>query len=113
MWTITTRGFYSVVAHRDLPDTVLVRGRSRADLEALEPLIPNLEVFEDSTADYRYRAVVGAADWRTALDVMASEVDYDNFKNAVAREQGRERAHVYGEVWGVLRGLQADRGVAS
>ena len=85
----------------------------RADLDALEPLIPGIKVFEDPAAKYRCRAVVSEADWRAALDRMASEIDYDNFKNAVAREQGHERAHLYGEVWGVLHRLQDDRGVAS
>ena len=108
MWTITTRGFYSVVAHRELPDTMLVRGRVRADLDALGDLIPGLAVYEDRGADYRYRAIVSSPAWRAALDVMASEIDYDNFKNAVAERQGHGRARVYGEVWSVLHPLQTN-----
>jgi hypothetical protein len=34
------------------------------------------------------------------------EIDYSNFKNTVAQEQGYERAHVYGDVWSVLYDLQ-------
>jgi len=108
MWTITTRGFYSVVAHRTKPDTVLVRGRVRDDIEALGDLIPDLEVFEDGHADYRWRAIVPKADWLAALNTMADEVDYDNFKNAVAKRQGSERAHLYHDVWSVLYRLQGD-----
>ncbi|MCX6388180.1 MAG: hypothetical protein NTX07_05565 [Solirubrobacterales bacterium] len=108
MWTITTRGFYSVVAHRTIPEAVLVRGRVREDIEALDDLIPNLEVFEDTAADYRWRAVVQKADWLSALNTMASDVDYDNFKRAVAKEQGSERAQAYADVWSVLYRLQRD-----
>ncbi|MCP9491271.1 MAG: hypothetical protein MSC31_15550 [Solirubrobacteraceae bacterium MAG38_C4-C5] len=33
MWLLTPRGFYSVVANHDDPETVLVRARVREDLE--------------------------------------------------------------------------------
>ena len=58
MWLITTQGFYSVVAHRRDPDKLIVRGRVREDLEALREQIPELRVFSDPDADYRWRAVV-------------------------------------------------------
>ena len=35
MWVMTTQGFYSVVAHRDEPDSVIVRARTSEDIEAL------------------------------------------------------------------------------
>ena len=41
-----------------------------------------------------------------AMAEMVRTLDYDNFKNQVWRTQGSERAHVYGEVWEVLHGLQ-------
>jgi hypothetical protein len=107
MWTITTRGFYSTVAHRDKPDSVLVRGRVREDLEALTDLIPDLEVFEDTAADYRWRAVTTKDAWGKAIRQMAADIDYDNFKNAVAARQGKSRAHVYSAVWEDLYGLQS------
>jgi len=109
MWTITTRGFYSTVAHRDKPESVLVRGRVREDLDNLADLIPNLEVFEDSTADYRWRAVVTKEAWGNAIRQITAEVDYDNFKNAVAARQGKERAHVYSAVWEDLYTLQVSQ----
>ena len=37
---------------------------------------------------------------------MAGEIDYGNFKNAVAERQGRERAAIYGDVWVDLRRLE-------
>ena len=106
MWLLTTQGFYSVVAHRDDPDKLLVRARTREDIEALREQIPMLEPFEDRFADYRHRAVVTRAEWLVALAQLVTELDYDNFKSAVAEHQGAERAALYGAVWSELRRLQ-------
>ena len=106
MWLLTTQGFYSVVAHRDDPDKLLVRARTRGDIEALREQIPTLEPFEDRSADYRHRAVVTRAEWLVALAQLVTELDYDNFKSAVAEHQGAERAALYGAVWSELRRLQ-------
>lgn len=108
MWVITTQGFYSAVAHRDEPDCVIVRARTRDDIEALRRQIPDLEPFEDATADYRHRAVIDRAEWVAAVAQLASAIDYDNFKDEVAAEDGPARASIYSQVWGVLRRLQVD-----
>ena len=110
MWLLTTQGFYSVVAHRDDPDKLLVRARTRDDIEALREQIPALEPFEDPSADYRHRAVVGRAEWLVAVAQLVTEIDYDNFKSAVADRQGSERAALYGVLWQELRRLQQSRG---
>jgi hypothetical protein len=107
MWLLTTQGFYSVV-HRDpdKPDTLLVRARTRADIEALRQQIPNIEPIETSSADYRWRAAVSREAWAHAAAELAAEIDYDNFKNAVKRVQGPDRAGVYSRVWDALYELQ-------
>lgn len=46
------------------------------------------------------------AEWVAAVAQLAGEIDYDNFKSAVARNQGQVRASVYGRVWGELLSLQ-------
>jgi hypothetical protein len=106
MWLVTTQGFYSAVAHRASAEHVLVRARTREDIEALRRQIPDIEPFEDLEADYRHRAIVTRAEWVSAVAQLASEIDYDNFKNAVAARQGHERAGIYGRVWGGLLSLQ-------
>lgn len=106
MWIVTTQGFLSAVADREQPDAVIVRARARTDIEALRRQIPGIEPFEDPTADYRHRAIVSRAEWVSAVARLASEIDYDNFKSAVARRQGAERASLYGRVWAILRTLQ-------
>jgi len=108
MWIATTQGFYSVVAHRDDADRLLVRSRTRDDIEALHEQIPSLEPFEDPSADYRHRAVVSRAEWLAALAQLVTEIDYDNFKDAVAARQGNERSHLYGRIWSILLELQRD-----
>ncbi len=106
MWLLTTQGFYSVVEHRDDPDRLLVRARSRADIEALREQLPDLEPFSDDKADYRWRAVVTREDWAQALKALAGDIDYDNFKNAVSDRQSDERVRLYHEVWAILLKIQ-------
>jgi hypothetical protein len=106
MWLMTTQGFYSVVRHRRDPDKLIVRARSKEDMESLRSQVPDLHVFQDRRADYRWRAVVTEAEWVAAVAQMAQAIDYDNFKAAVGERQGPERARVYGHVWGELLSLQ-------
>jgi hypothetical protein len=108
MWLFTTQGFYSVVEDRDDADRVLVRARAREDLEALKRQIPDLEIHETPPPahDYGYRAFVTKDQWREAAARLAGEIDYDNFKNAVHDRQGRDREHLYHEVWHKLSELQ-------
>ena len=108
MWLMTTSGFYSVVEHRRDPERLVVRARAKEDIEALRRWIPGVEPRSDAAADYLWRAVVTRAEWVVALAQMASEVDYPNFKAAVAQRQGAERACYYTEVWQVLRRIQRE-----
>ena len=106
MWLITTRGFYSVVADHYEDGHLLVRARVSEDLESLGDLILGLEVEETPERDYRFRASVPREVWEGVVAVLAEEIDYPNFKTAVAERQGSDRAHVYADVWGTLLGLQ-------
>ena len=106
MWVLSTRGFFSVVADDADPSRVLVRARVREDLDRLGELLPQLEPWHDPTADYAWRALVDRSEWGRVLGVIADEIDYRNFKSAVADRQGETRAEVYARVWAELRGLQ-------
>ena len=111
MWIFTTIGFFSVVAHADEPGAVLVRARVREDLEALrDHVLPDIQIVRTPERDYRYRAVVGRDEWAHAAETLAAAIDYPNFKSAVAQRQGHDRAHRYGEIWGVMYDLQRDIG---
>jgi hypothetical protein len=107
MWLFTDIGFFSVVAHRDRPDTLLVRARTRGDLEALRDRhLPDLELHENLGSDYRWRAFVIRSDWEHMAAALAAGIDYPNFKDAVAERQGNDRADIYHDVWAVVHRLQ-------
>ena len=106
MWLLTTRGFYSVVADLDDPGGLLVRARVEDDLLALRDLLPAIDPWLDRAADYPWRAKVSREDWAPVVAALAAEIDYRNFKNAVADRQGRERAWIYSHVWEALRELE-------
>ena len=65
-------------------------------------------IYESDHADYRYRALVARDEWVHAAQRLAVDIDYPNFKNAVAERQGRERSARYGRVWATMLGLQRD-----
>lgn len=110
MWLMTPVGFFSVVRKPtdQKAGTLTVRARVRFDLEQLKArYLPELgPIVESSTSDYRFRAVVSKAAMAQAMAHLATELDYDNFKNAVAERQGQARADLYHEVWSVLYDLQ-------
>ena len=79
----------------------------RSDLEGLRAYLPDMgEIIESHDSDYRYRALADRRAVSEAVAKLAADIDYDNFKNEVAKRQGRSRASVYGHVWGELYRLQ-------
>lgn len=112
MWLITPIGFFSIVQKSaDIAgNTLTIRARVRSDLEALKAeALPELAMITSSkSTDYRFRAVAPRAAVETAMAKLVATLDYDNFKNRVAKRQGAERAHLYHRVWDVLYGMQGD-----
>src|SRR4051812_36506166 len=102
MWLLTPRGFYSVVADREQPDWLLVRARARDDLESLAELVSGLAIEYTPERDYAWRTRMTRRNWEQLAALLGSEIDYPNFKNAVAAAQGPERAAIYGRVWSTL-----------
>ena len=129
MWVHDTNGFFSVVAHRDDHDYVVVRARVLGDLLRLlaksNPGDRNIAprtlfgnematepsrlsrggrpiVFRSTEADYEYRVVLHYEDWCGYLGSTAASIDYDNFKSAAERKLGKERASVLHDVWALL-----------
>lgn len=102
MWTMTTRGFYSVVAHRDDSSQVMVRARCERDIRALADLLPAAEPAFTPDADYHWRLVCSREKWAAAVTAMAGEIDYANFKAAIT-DKAHHRAYL--EVWHDLLSL--------
>ncbi|MGI9187813.1 MAG: hypothetical protein ACR2J9_09940 [Gaiellales bacterium] len=109
MWLMTTRGFYSVVQHRDDAERLLVRARTREDIEALSDLVAGEPVWLRD-ADYAWRVEATRDEWQAAMQVLIAEITYPNFKSAV-----HDAAHegAYMDVWGILHRLNDDVGPAS
>ncbi len=121
MWLFTTYGFYSVVCAREDdgrhgrpvdPSRVMVRARVAGHLEALKARFPEAlgacPIEESTTADYACRIFVDKATWAAVAQQLADEIDYDNFKSAVARRgrTGRRYEAALHDVWTVMAALQ-------
>ena len=87
-----------------------IRSRVRKDLEALrDKYLPDLgEIVRNDNTDYRYRAKVSHVDLANAVSQMVLDIDYDNFKNTVAKVQGHNMSHVYSNVWEDLLVLEKE-----
>lgn len=107
MWLYTTRGFFSIVRDYENPGEVLVRARLKGDLENLRKVWPTLTpTRETNRRDYRWRASIPAREVPLLASKLASEIDYTNFKDAVAHRQSPQRADLYHDVWHVMATAQ-------
>ncbi len=106
MWIFLSDSFVSVVADRNDPARLLVRGRRQGDVERfLAPVSAPGEfpVSETPRADYRFRASVPRDTVARAVAAQASAIEYPNFKNTV-REGVRHEA--YTACWSAMSQLQ-------
>jgi hypothetical protein len=115
MWLITTHGFLSVVQNLKSTgpdDTLLIRGRVRADLERFADFAARRgaqpEVVESPGADYGFRLATSREVLAAFVAERVAALDYPNFKDEVAKEEP-ERAQVYMGVWTALRKLRGIR----
>ena len=108
MWLISSIGFFSVVRDTHTDGHVLVRARVREDIQALAQRLGERapKIVHTPERDYAFRISVPAATWVSLAGELAGEIDYPNFKDHVAAEQGYERARTYGHVWSTLLRLQ-------
>jgi hypothetical protein len=110
VWLITGLGFFSIARKPDDvgAGTLTIRARVKSDLESLrQHCLPGLgKIEENAGTDYRYRAKAPRGQVAEMLAQMVQDIDYENFKNEVAKTQGEHRATIYGKVWDVLYRLQ-------
>jgi hypothetical protein len=108
MWLMTNFGFFSIVK-KEGEENLTVRARAKQDLLSLKDrYLPQMGAIEVSDYnDYRYRVRVPREVFAEALRDIALDIDYPNFKNSVAKKQGKGRARVYEDVWQRLYGLQS------
>ena len=110
MWLFTTIGFFSVVQKTTDP-FLTVRARVAGDLSQLRSkYMPELSsTVAGGGTDYPYRATISHEGFAHGLAQIAKEIDYPNFKNEIDRVMGREREHIYSQVWKVLMKLESDQ----
>ena len=89
MWVFTTAGFVSAVAHRDEPNTLMVRARARYALDELAQH-SGAEVVATPTGDYPFRITVSRELFSKWVAAVARDIDYTNFKDA-AHDLGDSR----------------------
>ena len=77
MWLTTTIGDYSIAQISDEPeDPLMVRARTRDDLDTLREYLPELtEIEEDSFADYVYWAWCPKEALTSGLEQMILQVE--------------------------------------
>lgn len=107
MWLFTTVGFFSVV-QKPNDDDLTVRARVEEDLEKLrERYMPELsEVVVGGGMDYPFRATISHTDFARGLSQIATDINYDNFRNETGRLMGSDRQQVYSQVWKILMRLE-------
>lgn len=108
MWVFLSNSFVSIVADRDDPARLLVRGRRPGDIaEFLGPVSQPSEfaVSETTHADYRFRAFVPRDVVTRAVAAHAEAIGYDNFKNSVHDDR---RHSAYTRVWSAMHAYQGE-----
>ena len=76
MWIQFNNAFLSIVENRDNKLELLVRARVKGDIEKI---FPEADVFEDDSADYKYRAFISKAKVAARMMLKMTEINYDNF----------------------------------
>jgi hypothetical protein len=117
MWLFTRYGFFSIACGRAAdgsvdPQTIMIRGRRKAHLEALQSRFPAIAAVRIVTLverDYRYRLIVAKTAWVAVMTALAEEQEWSNFKNEAARFRGSDGSayvNALHRVWDVMYGLQ-------
>ncbi len=103
VWVFRNDSFVSIVQHRDESGWLLVRARIEGDIERFfgPLLIREGAIFEDASADYRYRFIVPRETVSAALHEALGEISYHNFKESIAKKDVKRKA-AYMDVWGAM-----------
>ena len=98
MWVFSGTGFVSAVKKHDRPNVITVRSRDRKSLEPLAETA-GVEIWISPYGDYPYRAFLEPVVFAEWVQAQAMNIEYDNFKNQVARIRGYDYNHALHDVW--------------
>ncbi len=98
MWLFTSKGFLSVVADKNDPETgnLLVRSRDR---NHLANLFPNATIFSKQPSDYKWRAWVSREEVSALAAKTIENLNYTNFKNSIRDDKYHDACL---DVWNVM-----------
>ena len=108
MWLMTTAGAYSIVRKGEV-GAYQVRGREKRDLQNLLMLVnlPADRLIVTRSGDYGFRIIVNTEELSRIFAALMATIDYDNFKDEVARHPDQaKKLRVYHEVWHLLSKVQ-------
>lgn len=108
MWIMSTLGFYSVAVEDGDAERVVVRARRAVDLSNLLLAMKLRRRIVEQGTDYPYRVRMSRKELEEMMVVLADQVQYGNFKDAVAKSLGQsDKVPLYARVWLTLRELGA------
>ena len=107
MWIFTETGFVSAVVDRNEPSRLSVRARDRESLDGLVAATDQ-QVVSTPGGDYPYRIFVSPGAFAQWVAEASWAIDYDNFKNQVARTRGYDYVHALHDVWAAMRTTEDD-----
>ena len=102
MWLFLNNSFLSIVANRENKSELLVRSRTKGDIERV---FGNVTVAQSNNADYKYRAFIERSIVAEKLKELSLEINYDNFKSSI-QFSDNERQNAYLNVWSVMQKIQ-------
>lgn len=102
MWIFFPNAMLSIVAHRDKPDTLMVRARFAGDIERV---FPRAQVCRTPSADYLYRAEVSRIEATARIGEALASMTYTNVKGAIAVGDGWRYSAMH-DVWDVMHRAQ-------
>lgn len=102
MWMFTTKGFLSIVQHKDMPPHFQVKSRVP---EPLRELWPDSEIEVIHWADYRYRITMPKEEVTPVLAKEIESVLYTSFKDECRDEEAYY--HALTSVWTTMYRYQS------
>lgn len=107
MWIMLDKGFISIVQHNDDADLLLVRARVGDDLRNV--FGEDIDVLEDTAADYLYRTVISRQRVAETLRDAVMGLDYSSHAKDVALQRSapaRGRTDAYYDTWEAMAQMQ-------
>ena len=106
MWLFTETGFVSVVQDRDDSTKMWVRAR---DKQSLQPFVDvyGVEILNVGRSDYPHRVTISRTQFVDWLVESGETLNYDNYKNRVAKTRGYDFVMPLHDVWATM--LQVEK----